>query len=49
MGTDCTDVCEVVIDLLLHAGFTKKELDLDNEDNHDAILDALSKVKLVRA
>jgi hypothetical protein len=48
MPTDCTDVCEVIIDKLLEAGFTRQELKLDVEDNHDAILDALTRVRFVR-
>jgi hypothetical protein len=50
MTTDCTVVCEVIIDMLLAIGFNKKELDLvdDESENHDAILEALSKTKLVR-
>ena len=42
--TDCADVCDAVIERLLALGF---EIDLD-EQNHDAILEALSDVAFVR-
>jgi hypothetical protein len=34
--------------MLLLAGFTKSELDIENEDDHDAILKALADTKLTR-
>jgi hypothetical protein len=34
--------------MLLLAGFTKNELDFENEDDHDAILKALTDTKLTR-
>lgn len=50
MHTDCTNVCEAVIDRLLQLGFTKTELGLDDpeDEDHDKILEYLSWVKFVR-
>lgn len=50
MHTNCTDVCEAVIDRLLRLGFTREELGVDDEEgeDHDKILTCLSWVKFVR-
>lgn len=41
--TDCTDVCEIVIERLKNLGFT-----IVDEEDHTDVIDALGHVKFVK-